>query len=84
MLERVARFVCEWVGHDWRRTRITWFETTDPTSAVWRARSHEGPRTCARCGRRAPMTEAIAVPIAAGWTGVVLIDSVQVVLEPRP
>lgn len=74
---------CWLAGHDWRRTRITWFEATDPTAPAWRFRSHPGPPTCARCGRRAPMSTAVAIPIASGWTGVVLIDSVQVQIEPR-
>lgn len=90
MLGRIARvawplrgFVCEWAGHDWRRTRLTWYESTDPTDPVWRHRSHAGPMVCARCGRRTPMSDAIALPIAAGWSGVVLIDSVKMRLEDR-
>lgn len=75
---------CEVTGHDWRTTRITWFEATDPTEPLWRFRSHRGPMQCARCGRRAPTSTAVAIPIAAGWSGVVIIDSVQVSLDPRP
>ena len=29
------------------------------------------------------MGTAVAIPIAAGWTGVVLVDSVQVSIDPR-
>lgn len=79
----IRRVWCGWVGHDWRHTTLTWFESTDPTYPVWRARQHPGPTVCARCGTRTPISEAIAVPIAAGWTGVVLIDSVQMRVHDR-
>lgn len=74
---------CWLAGHDWRDTLITWYERTDPTDEAWRFRSHRGPKQCARCGRRAPVSTAVAIPIAAGWSGVVLIDSVQVSIQPR-
>ena len=82
-MTRLARLLCYWAGHDWRRTTLTWFEADDPTAPTWRHRRHPGPMTCARCDTLAPGGHVVAIPVAPGWTGVVLIDSVRLHLEVK-